>query len=180
MKEDKIRSIKWYKFLFYDIFYFSIIVSAHKKKRLYVMIKSSWWFYRASCPASWELSAPSSIFFRILLLFNSIIPTSHILFHYILDSPVGAHTSGILSTIWHVLALRHSCLLAKHTIALYIVVLLRLVIGFLRAQDTSPCLSLLSSPCGLVTVRERGCHSIDNILDLRCCPFPFIFNLDWG
>ena len=71
-----------------------------------------------------------SFVFRILILIHSISPTYHISSHFILDGPVGTHTSAILDTMRHVLLIRHSCLLAKHAIALYTVVLVCLFMGF--------------------------------------------------
>ena len=62
-------------------------------------------------------------FFGLLILFHSIRPTSHISSYSILDGPVCTHDFAVLSTMRHVLSLRHSCLLAKHTIDLGIEVL---------------------------------------------------------
>ena len=55
----------------------------------------------------------------------------------------------------HLLLLRHYCLLEKHAITLYTVLLGR-IFPFLLETDTSPSLLLKRNPHGLVAVRERG------------------------
>ena len=52
--------------------------------------------------------------------------------------------------------------------------------GFDIAQDISIGLFPPQNPCVFVTVRERGFPSRGDILDIHCCFFPFIFNLDFG
>ena len=77
-------------------------------------------------------------FFRLLILFHSISPTYHRSSYSILDGPVGKYARAVLRNIRHILLLRHSCLLAKHAIALGTVVLVRLFLGSLvGVQDTS-------------------------------------------
>ena len=57
----------------------------------------------------------------------------------------------------------------------------RLVVGlFVFTEDTSPCLLLPHDPYGHVAVRKRGRSSRSNIIDLGCCPFTIIFDLDCG
>ena len=97
--------------------------------------------------------------FRLLLMLEIISPTSHILSHSVLDGPVGTHTSAIIGTMRHVLFLRNSCLLAKHAIALYTVVLVRLVLVLVGAQETSNFILLTRNPCSLISGRERSCLS---------------------
>ena len=80
-----------------------------------------------------------------------------------------------------ILLLRHSRILAKHKMALVSVMFWRLVVrSFIVAEDTSPCLILPRDTNGSVSVRTRGRSSRINILDLCCCPFPIIFDLDFG
>ena len=86
--------------------------------------------------------------------------------HYIINGTVGTHTSAILRTMRHVLLLRQSYLLGKHARVLYTMVLVRLFLGFVGAQDTSLCLLLPQNIYGLVAVRKRGCSIRGNILDL--------------
>ena len=52
------------------------------------------------------------------MLLYSMIPTSNGSTYSILDGTLGAHVSAILGTMQHVLALRHSCLIAKYTVTL--------------------------------------------------------------
>ena len=60
--------------------------------------------------------------FRLLMLLHSMSPTSNGYSHSILDGTFGAHAGAILSTMRYILALRHSCLLAKHTVTLHTMV----------------------------------------------------------
>ena len=65
--------------------------------------------------------------------------------------------------------LRHSCLLAKHAMALSTVMLMRLVVvSFVGVEDTSPksCFLLPWDPNGSVDVRYRGRYSRGDILDM--------------
>ena len=81
----------------------------------------------------------------------------------------------------HILSPRHYCLLANHAMALITVMLVRLLVGsFIVAEDTIPCLLIPRDPNGFVAVRMRGRSSRSNILDLGCCPFTVIFDLDCG
>ena len=56
--------------------------------------------------------------FILLIMFHSISPTAHRSYHSILDGPVGMHARAVLSTMQHIIFIRHSCLLAKHAIGL--------------------------------------------------------------
>ena len=74
-----------------------------------------------------------------------------------IDGMVGVRASEVLSTMQHILSLRHSCLLAKHAIALGTVIIRHLSVGsFVGAQDTSPSLFLPRDPDASVAVRYRG------------------------
>ena len=67
--------------------------------------------------------------------------------------------------------------------ALDTVLIRRLVVGSLvGAEDISPksCLFLPQDPNVSIAVRYRGRSSRCDIIDLGCCPFPVIFNLDCG
>ena len=68
--------------------------------------------------------------FRLIVLFHSLSPTYHISYQSILDVPVGAHASTVLSTMQRILLLRYSCLLAKKAIVLGTVMLMRLFMGY--------------------------------------------------
>ena len=164
---------RWYS---YNIFSWSSWYSwSHGASRI------SWKWCISSCYTSWELSAPYSIFFRIIILFHSISPTSHRSSQYILNVTVGAHTGAILGTMRGVIALRHSYLLENHTIILYTMVPnVRPFWGFVRAQDTRLGILLHRNPHGFISIIERGWHSRGDIIYLHWCYFTFIFNLDCG
>ena len=68
----------------------------------------------------WFLRDFSSFFrlFRHLMLLQSTSLTSNRSSHSILDRTFGAHTNATLVTMQYILVLRHSCLLAKHTVTL--------------------------------------------------------------
>ena len=119
-------------------------------------------------------------FFRILVLFHSISPTSHRSSHSIPDFPVGMRSRTVLGTIRHILFLRHCYLLTKHSIYLGPVIIRRVFMGYFAGlQDTSPksWLILPRDPDGSVSVRYRGFYIRFNILDMGFCPFSVFFNL---
>ena len=67
----------------------------------------------------------------------------------------------------HIISISHSCLLAKHAMALVIVMLRRLGVGsFVVAEDTSPCLLLHQDPNVSVAVIIRGLSSRSNLIYL--------------
>ena len=80
----------------------------------------------------------------------------------------------------HALSLRNSYILRKDVISLYTVVLVHFFLWFVGAYDTSLGLILPRNPCNFFAVREIGCPSRGNLLDLCFFPFPFISNLDCG
>ena len=119
--------------------------------------------------------------FRLFIMFHSISPTYHRSSHSILDGMFGAKTSSILGNMWGVVLFSNSCLLANNTIIIYTMVPVLLHFwGFVRAQDIIIGLHLPHNFHWFVTVRERSCPSRMNLLDMHCCYFPFIFNLDCG
>ena len=98
-----------------------------------------------------------SFVFRLLVLFHSLRPSSHKSSHSILDVTFRMWARTVLSTMQHLLLLRHSCLLAKHTVALGTVVLMQILLGyFVVAQDTGPCLLSPRNPDRFLAVRYRG------------------------
>ena len=81
----------------------------------------------------------------------------------------------------HILLLRHSCLLANNATDLGTVMLRQIVVGsFFVVEDTSTCLLPPRDYNESVAVIMRGPYSRKHILDLDCCPFSIIFNLDCG
>ena len=93
---------------------------------------------------------------RLLVLFNSIIPTSHIPSNFILDYLVGTRASTLLGIMRHITLLGNSCLLENYEIALGTVMIRRIFMGsFVGAQDTCPksCLLLPRDPDRSVAVR---------------------------
>ena len=123
-----------------------------------------------------------SFTFRLLILFQKLIPTLHGSSQSILDGIiVGTFVKTFLRTMRHILLLRHSCLLANNATDLGTVMLRRLVVGsFFVADDTSPCLLPPRDYNGSVAVIMIGPSSRKSILDLDCCPFSIIFDLDCG
>ena len=102
-----------------------------------------------------------------MILFHSVSPTSHRSSHSILDGLVGAYACKVLGTMRHILPLRHSCLLAKHAVAMVTMVLMRIFWGSLvAAQDISPCLILPRNPGRLVAVKYSGRSIRGYLLDL--------------
>ena len=84
-----------------------------------------------------------------------------------------------LSNMRHIKFLRYFCLLAKHKLALGTVMLRHLVVGsFVVAYETSTCHLLPQDPNLSVTVIMRRHSRRINLLDLGCCHFPVIFELD--
>ena len=122
--------------------------------------------------------------FEIIVLFHSFTPTPHRFSQSILDDiMVSTLAKTVLSTLRHMLLLRNSCLLAKHAVELGTVTIKRLVVGFfVGLYETSPksCLLLPRYPNISAAVRKRVRFFRGNLLDLGCCPFPVIFNLDCG
>ena len=81
----------------------------------------------------------------------------------------------------HVLALSHSFLLAKYKVRMCAMVpVVCPPWGLMVIRDNSLGLLPTRNPHGFVAVRYRGCPGRGDILDMTCCPFSFIFNLDGG
>ena len=125
-----------------------------------------------------------SFFFGLLILFHRYSPTSHRSSQSILDViMVGKFSKTVLSTVRHIISLRHSCLLANHTVALGTVMLRHLVVGsFVGAQETMPksFLLILWDPEGYVAVIYISRSIRGDIPDLGWCSFPIVFNLNCG
>ena len=114
-------------------------------------------------------------------MFHSISPTSHRSSYFILGGTVGIMYRTFLGTMRHILPIRNSYLLAKHTLALGTMVSVRLFLGsIVGSKDTGTCLLLPRNPDGIIYIRCI-CHSrIGDLLDLGCRPFTFVFNLNCG
>ena len=92
-------------------------------------------------------------FFRLLVLFHSLSPTSHISSYSTLDGTIGARASAVLCTMRHILSLKKSCLLANFAMSMGNIILRRLYMGtFVGSQDTSTILLLPRDPDGSVAV----------------------------